>query len=401
MSTLSNLKNSMTHADLTKSSEAGSDASASTGSSPLKTALSAARNRANLEETLKAKDNAELAEEQVMRLFEQELVQEADQMTETEATSSESKKSTIVEKNNSARVLELHRKQASCSQMQTKIRENATIVSALVTQAEDVTNYLTKIEVELAQLENIEEKATALAEANAELKRRYDEDKLDLQEKIQQIAVLETQKNAHRDTIDKAKAEIARLNEQKNTQQSEINSSKALAAKMESDLQSVFEKLEAQQREHKDRLAEQNDRIEKLTAVAETSRQKDKDLARVESDFEELRKTHQAQAIEMADIRSKLASQTAQSLEQKSELDEARFEASSARGELEKTVRLKDARIAELESKLEMNQHRALHGEDEVFRLPPLKGDRTEEAKVTKAAKSNKPAAERHDQTLN
>ncbi len=296
----------------------------------------------------------------------------------------------------SARILELHNKQATCNDMKAQIRDSASLLTSLASQADLLGGYLKKAEVELAKLEEVELSSEELSQATVSLNRKYNESKAVIDEQKRELALLNTQKLKLRDTIETARGEIGRLLEDKKAQKSEMAALKAATVLAENEQIKLQDKVASMDREFQERetaMVIQRTEIDKLTNA-------NKDLEKALSKYETKRAEHdriiEQNTVDLTDMRSKYNNLNTRFLDQKSLLEERSHELDSVRRELEGNILLKDKRIVELEARLEVAVKTLALNEESM----ETKGDADEpEAKAD--AEIAKYVPKKHKQKIN
>ncbi len=253
----------------------------------------------------------------------------------------------------SARLLEIRRKQQSFTEMRDKIRDGASLLASLGKHADVIASYFEKAEVEIMHLESIEAKSATLRANTDELARRCQDMKATTEEQSKQISLLEAVRATSRDVMGNAKLELARLSEENRVLASEISSREANIVKLESDKQSLLEKIEVQQRDHEEIVSAHQETRKRLDAVEHATQQKDKELATTAAEIKDLKKANERNSMDLTDVQSKYADLKSKYQEQKTRLEERTFEAEAMRSEFDEILRLKENRIVELESRLE------------------------------------------------
>lgn len=253
----------------------------------------------------------------------------------------------------SARLLEIRRKQQSFTDMRDKIRDGASLLASLGKHADVIASYFEKAEVEIMHLESIEAKSATLSANTDELARRCQDMKATIEEQSKQISLLEAVRATSRDVMGNAKLELARLSEENRVLSSEISSREATIVKLESDKQSLLEKIEVQQRDHEEIVSAHQETRKRLDAVEHATQQKDKELATTAAEIKDLKKANERNSMDLTDVQSKYADLKSKYQEQKTRLEERTFEAEAMRSEFDEILRLKENRIVELESRLE------------------------------------------------
>ncbi|MEM1045346.1 MAG: hypothetical protein AAGL24_04300 [Pseudomonadota bacterium] len=253
----------------------------------------------------------------------------------------------------SARLLEIRRKQQSFTDMRDKIRDGASLLASLGKHADVIASYFEKAEVEIMHLESIEAKSATLSANTDELARRCQDMKATIEEQSKQISLLEAVRATSRDVMGNAKLELARLSEENRVLASEISTREAKIVKLESDKQSLLEKIEVQQRDHEEIVSAHQETRKRLDAVEHATQQKDKELATTAAEIKDLKKANERNSMDLTDVQSKYADLKSKYQEQKTRLEERTFEAEAMRSEFDEILRLKENRIVELESRLE------------------------------------------------
>lgn len=142
----------------------------------------------------------------------------------------------------SERVLELQRKQLAMQDVHHQMQQGSAMLDTLVKKSEQISDYLSKAEIELGRLEDVEVRYAKLHSASETLAKEHRELKSKLEEKYKQVNLLEGQKHKNRDMLDKAQLEINRLNEQSKAQTAEMHSQEIVLSKLKDENLNVNEK---------------------------------------------------------------------------------------------------------------------------------------------------------------
>ena len=94
----------------------------------------------------------------------------------------------------SERVLELQRKQVAMQDMHQQMQQGSSMLETLVKKSEQISDYLSKAEIELSRLEDVEVRYAKLHSASETLAKEHRELKSKLEEKYKQVNLLERAK---------------------------------------------------------------------------------------------------------------------------------------------------------------------------------------------------------------
>ena len=269
-----------------------------------------------------------------------------------ENVATEVKSSILDEK--SERVLELQRKQAAMQDIHLQMQQGSSMLETLVKKSEQISDYLSKAEIELGRLEDVEARYAKLHSASETLAKEHRELKSKLEEKYKQVNLLEGQKHKNRDMLDKAQLEINRLNEQSKAQTAEMHSQEIVLSKLKDENLNVKEKNSILSHD----LSEQsklNDQMqEKLDANLNEIAELEKTLSKSNLKIDTLTRENEQTSIDMLDIQARYATLNDKYAETVSTLEEVKYELDSERSSFDEKLRLKDARIMKMERKIEV-----------------------------------------------
>jgi len=133
----------------------------------------------------------------------------------------------------SQRILELQRKQQSVNEAKNQIESGNQILVGLSKQSQLMTEYLEKVEAELAELENVEGKYKTLRTASEKLAHEFRQLKTKFVDSQRRVSLLEEQQKTDRETSERLQLELSRLNETNGSQQSEIKRHEGVIAKLQ------------------------------------------------------------------------------------------------------------------------------------------------------------------------
>ncbi len=259
-----------------------------------------------------------------------------------------------VSEEKSERVLELQRKQTAMQDIHLQMRQGSAMLETLVKKSEQISDYLSKAEIELCRLEDVETRYKKLHLASETLAKEHRELKSRLEEKYKQVNLLEGQKHKTRDMLDKAQLEINRLVEQSKAQTAEMHSQDIVLSKLKDENLSVNEKNNVLGHELAE-LTKQNKKLQsKLEASYNELAENDKAISKSNMKIEALTRENEQTAIDSLDIQARYASLNEKYAEGKSLLEEVKYELSSERSSFDEKLRLKDTRIMKMERKIEV-----------------------------------------------
>ena len=254
----------------------------------------------------------------------------------------------------SERVLELHRKQTAMQDIHLQMQQGSAMLEMLVKKSETIADYLSKAEIELGRLEDVETKYTKLHSASEMLAKEHRELKSKLEEKYKQVNLLEGQKHKTRDMLDKAQLEINRLTEQSKAQAAEMHSQDIVLSKLKDENLNSSEKNNALSHELVELTKQNNDLQIKLDENQNQLVENEKALSKSNLKIDTLTRENEKTAIESLDIQARYTSLNGKYAETKSLLEEVKYELSSDRASFDEKLRLKDARIMKMERRIEV-----------------------------------------------
>lgn len=244
MTAMKSIKSMMTKRSSNSQQKSGSEV---TKKNSLKDAITAASLKQDTADQIEALAIAEEIENQMARDIAREIDIEfnlgfdKDKLDSADDAEQSKIINTLTEEN-SERILELQRKQQDMQGIHQQVQQSSSMLETLVKQSEQMSNYLSKTEIEISRLEDVETRYTNLYSASELLAKEHRELKSKLEEKYKQVNLLEGQKHKNRDMLDKAQLEINRLVEENNSQTADMHSQEILVSKLRDENLSVIEK---------------------------------------------------------------------------------------------------------------------------------------------------------------
>ena len=250
----------------------------------------------------------------------------------------------------SARILELQVRQNSCRELHSVIMQGTDLLSNLGERANQLSAYLKKSELEIANLESVESHFYKLRSAASKFSAVHHEMSATVETQKQQISALEEHKKSSRETIEKSRIEVGRILEERDAIQSKLESESSLTDRMKSERSILHEKLEFSDKiydELQDKLDSAQQEIEN---AVKNSQDLEKDLSKSKSKLSDMDQSIERYRIDLADTRSKHEALSTTYSATKVSLEETEFLLESSRREADEKTCRKEKRIAELEA---------------------------------------------------
>ncbi|MGI9352556.1 MAG: hypothetical protein ACR2O3_13410 [Rhizobiaceae bacterium] len=312
----------------------------------LRTAMDAAASQMKREEQIEA----EALSQEIESAISLELAKEMPVLDSVEPNSTQKRLDDAI----SERLLCLQRKQGSVVEMRGHIKDGKLLLDRLSDKSEQLVDYLAKCEVEIAKLEDTENKYKKLSEASKKMAQEHRKLKSELADKNQQINMLEITKNNNRDKIEKVQAEIDSLGEQIKAQLSDIRTRDAAIVKLKSKSEEYEEKYALVVSENNEYVSIIKDLEDRSLLMSNQISEHEKVISRQSLRIDTQSNEISQYLLELQDVQNINSISNEKCNELKAELEETKYQLEAERTGFEEKIRLKNSRIKKLEQNLEV-----------------------------------------------
>ncbi len=277
--------------------------------------------------------------------------------------------STVFSTYRTPRILELRRKQQTVRETGAAIESKLGLLSDIAANTDNVFAYLSKLEAEIVELEQVEMQHTQLKNMSLKLAKQSLEMKVELANQQKEIEMLQAMKVRTRALIRRAKEEIIRVREENKMRVFEISSRDMMI----NNLKDAKAELREKNDQLEGKIVEYDDRLDSMVAKLSSTEQKLSEASKRNADDEKrialLSDERDRYAAELKELQHNLANLNDKHSEVSAAFEEKTHEIQTRRQEYEEKLKQKDTRILKLESTIGVLNNQVLIGEEEIANL--------------------------------